>query len=105
MMRLLFQIANKLHTEAKLTMLRLTLEETLKELENSYNEWENIVLWEFDDTATMCYIYTLIIKTSDGRHHKSYVYSDGEQPTEDFEDLEWEEVELKEVTVKAWLPV
>lgn len=105
MVRFLFQIANKLHTEASIAMLQLTPEETIKELEHSYNEGENTVLWEYNDTATMCYIYTLIIQTSDGRHHKTYVYSDGEQPTEDFKDLEWFEVELKEVTVKAWLPV
>ena len=103
---ILIPLLRKIHFNATLPLEGLCmLPNTIQELENSFNNWENIVLWEFDDFDRMTYIYNLVIKTSDGKHYKAYVNSDdGEQPQEDFKDLEWFEVELKEITIKAWIP-
>ena len=103
MIRLMYVISKKLYVEA--SMIPLTSEEITKELEQSFNDWKNIVSWEFDDFDRMTYIYGLVIKTSDGKHYKAYVNSvDGEQPQEDFNELEWFEVEFKEIIIKTWMP-
>ena len=103
LIRIMYVISKKLHVES--SMIPLTPEETTKELEQSFNDWKNIVSWEFDDFDRMTYIYGLVIKTSDGKHYKAYVYSDdGEQPLDDFKELEWFEVKFKEITIQAWIP-
>lgn len=73
-------------------------------LEYCYENWENIELIELDSLGRMSFIYQLVIKTPDNKYFQTYVNGTEESVDDYFQDLDWEEVELKEVTIKQWVP-
>lgn len=79
--------------------------DTLQELKEAFNAWENIVDYTYLRADRMCNIYQLVIKTKYGKHYMAEVLDDGESCCSDFEELVWQEVELKEVVVKQWKPL
>lgn len=79
-------------------------EDDLVYLEYCYENWENIELIELDSLGRMSFIYQLVIKTPDNKYFQTYVNGTEESVDDYFQDLDWEEVELKEVTIKQWVP-
>ena len=100
----LFTLCYKIRTNASLQGNDM-IPDYLHELEHSYNNWENIETFEFYDFDRMDYKYTLVIKHSNGNYYKAITHCDGEQSTSDFEDLDWKEVKLKEITITDWVEV
>jgi hypothetical protein len=80
-------------------------ENDLTYLEYCYENWENIELIVLEGLNSMSLYYQLVIKTPDDKFFQTYANGDDEGPTEDFQDLEWEQVVLKEVTVQQWVPL
>lgn len=96
--------ANKnIHVEDLPMSIRPT-EDDLVYLEYCYENWENIELIELDSLGRMSFIYRVVIRTPDNKYFQTYANGDEESVDDYFHDLDWEEVELKEVIVKQWVP-
>lgn len=74
-------------------------------LEYYYENWENVEVCEFKDLSTMSFVYQVVIKTPDNKFFQTLANGSDEGPDEDFQELEWEQVVLKEVTIMQWVPL